>query len=231
MTNGYDFTNDVVGDTYVFLLGDSLNTWWQSRGEFLRLTGPTPLLPDFAYGIWYTWYIAYSEGRAKDEIGNWTGIKLPLDVWALDMNWRHVGVNDSKSGAAVCHSQSNPDPACRDHFYDHPNLDLMPGLKSPTNEWFAFLKEKQLRTYFNDHPFPVANQTSPTEVAFRYGGLSEWISRGLTYWWFDHNWAFTLPGPRMPFDSKEAYKGLTGQVWGSHVYFESTKSAYVPGTV
>ena len=55
-----------------------------------------------------------------------------------------------------------------------------------TNEWFEFLKEKKLRTYFNDHPFPVANQTTPKEVAFRYNGLSEWIGRGLSYWWFDH---------------------------------------------
>ena len=56
-TNGYDFTNDVDGDTYVFLLGDSLESWWESRKEFLSLTGPTPLLPDVAYGIWYTWYV------------------------------------------------------------------------------------------------------------------------------------------------------------------------------
>ena len=51
------------------------------------------------------------------------------------------------------------------------------------NEWFEFLKSKKLRTYFNDHPFPVANQTTPKEVAFRYKGLSEWIGRGLSYWW------------------------------------------------
>ena len=67
-TNGYDFTNDVQGDTYVFLLGNSLQSWYDSRGEFLQLTGPTPLLPDFAYGVWYTWYIKYTEQRAKDEV-------------------------------------------------------------------------------------------------------------------------------------------------------------------
>ena len=77
---------------------------------------------------------------------------------------------------------------------DHPNTDLIPGLTMTnvtkgsvvTNEWFEFLKEKKLRTYFNDHPFPVANQTTPKEVVFRYNGLSEWIGRGLSYWWFDH---------------------------------------------
>lgn len=54
-TNGYDFTNDISGDTYIFLLGNETSDYWESRGDFLTLTGPTPLLPDFAYGIWYTW--------------------------------------------------------------------------------------------------------------------------------------------------------------------------------
>ena len=30
----------------------------------------------------------------------------------------------------------------------------------------------------------------------------------------------------MPFNTKDAYEGLSGQVWGSHVYYESTKHAY-----
>lgn len=225
-TNGYDFGNDVAGDTYVFLLGDSLDAWWQSRGELLQLTGPTPLLPDFAFGIWYTWYIMYTEQRAKDEIGNWTRIKLPLDVWALDMNWRHTGVNDTAGSVAYCRSQANNDPGCRDHFYHYENLDLMPGLDPAGNEWFRFLKQQQLRTYFNDHPFPLDNQTSPREVNFRYKGISEWIGRGLSYFWFDHNWAFTVPGPLQPFNTKADYKGLSGQVWGSHIYYEATKGAY-----
>ena len=51
----------------------------------------------------------------------------------------------------------------------------------------------------------MANQTTPEEVAFRFNGLEEWIGRGLSYWWFDHNWAFTVPGPRQPFDTKDDY--------------------------
>lgn len=228
-TNGYDFQNDVVGDTYVFLLGSGLDGWWRSRGEFLTLAGPTPLLPDFAYGIWYTWYIRYTEQRAKDEIGNWTKARLPLDVWALDMNWRHIAVNESDPASVkACRTQTVAvgNPKCRDHFYNSPNLDLMPGLASPENEWFSFIKAQKLKTYFNDHPFPVADQASPKEVAFRYNGISEWIGRGLSYWWFDHNWGFTLPGPRLPFNSTDPYEGLSGQCWGSHVYFEATKAAY-----
>ena len=76
-----------------------------------------------------------------------------------------------------------------------------------------------------DHPFPIANQTTPQEVAFRYQGLSQWLERGLTFFWFDHNWGFTLPGPRMPYNTKADYEGLSGAVWGSHVYYESTRHA------
>jgi hypothetical protein len=42
----------------------------------------------------------------------------------------------------------------------------------------------------------------------------------------DHNWGFTVPGPTMPYDTKSAFDGFSGQVWGSHVYYESTKHAY-----
>jgi hypothetical protein len=43
-----------------------------------------------------------------------------------------------------------------------------------------------------DHPFPADNgtalQTTPDEVTFRHDGLTKWLARGLTYWWFDANW-------------------------------------------
>jgi hypothetical protein len=30
----------------------------------------------------------------------------------------------------------------------------------------------------------------------------------------------------MPFDTTAAYEGLSGQVWGSQIYYESTRVAY-----
>ena len=68
------------GDVYVFLLGDSLDTWWSARREFVRLTGPTPVLPEWAFGIWFTWWHAFTEAEAKAEILRWRTDKLPLDV-------------------------------------------------------------------------------------------------------------------------------------------------------
>ena len=33
------------------------------------------------------------------------------------------------------------------------------------------------------------------QVAFRFDGLAKWLKAGLTFWWFDHNWAFSIPPP------------------------------------
>jgi len=202
-TNGYDFGNDVNGDTYVLLLGDSMDDYHAARQELLDLIGNSPQLPDYAYGTWFTWWHAYSFADATEEVKRWQAGSLPLDVWALDMNWRRTADH-------------------MDRFYNHPNTDLFPNF----TEWFQFLTHRGLRTYFNDHPFPVAGrnagglQTSPEEVAFRYQGLTEWMERGLTTWWFDRNWAFSIPPPFI----NESYtgcnwKGLSNTGWGSHIYF------------
>lgn len=83
ISNGYDYRINTNGDCYVFLLGDTLDSWWASRREFLQLTGPTPALPDWAFGTWFTWWHQYTEPEAKSEIERWRTDQLPLDVWGL----------------------------------------------------------------------------------------------------------------------------------------------------
>jgi len=86
-TNGYDFSNNQDGDTYVFLLGTDLGGWHAARQEFNALSGPTPLLPDFAWGTWFTYWNNYSYTEATADVLRWERDRLPLDVWGLDMNW------------------------------------------------------------------------------------------------------------------------------------------------
>jgi hypothetical protein len=82
-TNGYDFRGNIDGDVYVFLGLDTLDGWAEARKHFITLTGPSPVLPDWAFGVWYTRWYPYNESFAKAEISNWTTHNLPLDVWGL----------------------------------------------------------------------------------------------------------------------------------------------------
>ena len=87
-TNGYDFGNNVMGDTYVHLLGSDMDGWTHAREEFLQLAGRIALLPDYAYGTWWTWWIAYTEAQAKSYLKSWEDHDLPLDVWLMDSGKR-----------------------------------------------------------------------------------------------------------------------------------------------
>eukprot|EP01051_Picozoa_sp_SAG22_P027039 SAG22_NODE_8854_length_626_cov_0.897533_1_plen_176_part_10 len=172
--------------------------------------GPTPLLPDFAFGTWFTRWYHYTEELAKAEIARWAQDELPLDIWALDLDWRNT------TGDA-------------EWFYTHPNVSAFPGfLPTPASplqpattlqpgcEWFEYLKKQKLRTFLSDHPGPVASrnagglQTSKEEVAFRWAGLSTWMARGSTWWWFDTNWGHAIPPPMINSSgSLENWRGLT----------------------
>lgn len=80
-TNGYDFRNSQNGDMYIFLLGTELASWHAARKDFITLTGPTPLLPDFAFGTWFTWWHSYTQAEAVSDVLRWEADKLPIDVW------------------------------------------------------------------------------------------------------------------------------------------------------
>ena len=41
-----------------------------------QLAGPVPLLPDYAYGTWWTWWIAYTEAQAKSYLQSWEDNRL-----------------------------------------------------------------------------------------------------------------------------------------------------------
>lgn len=208
-TNGYDFRNNVAGDTYVFLLGKTLDSWQAARSDFIKLSGPVPLLPDFAYGTWYTEWMQWSEDDAKANITRWATGKLPIDVWGLDMNWRLTDNN-------------------KDRFYNYPNTKLFPDFE----ELFTWQKDRGLRCFFNDHPFPVASrnagglQTSPEEVAFRWEGLTQWLGRGLAYWWFDLPWQISIPAPMVNSSGDGGpmiWDGLDNAAWAAHVYYTITE--------
>ena len=67
------------------------------------------------------------------KVVKWNDLKLPLDVWGLDMNWRN---SDNGHGSAYTKGQ--------DHFYDYPNTDLLPDLADPGTAWFDWLKAQKV---------------------------------------------------------------------------------------
>lgn len=164
-TSGWDTNNDAA-DVYVFVPGGS---YAQLRRDFLKLTGPTELVPLYALGMWDSRYYDYSETTALQEIDDNRARRIPQDVMVIDTGWR---VNASIG-------------------YE-PNLALFPDLP----RFFAAAHAKNARVVFNDHPEPEGTSAlDPVEVTYRYTNLVGLINQGLDGWWYDRNWSSSIFSP------------------------------------
>jgi alpha-glucosidase (family GH31 glycosyl hydrolase) len=164
-TSGWDTNNDAP-DVYVFVPNGSYR---QLRSDFLKLTGPTGMIPLWAFGCWDSRWYDYSEATALDQVAAYRSRSIPLDALVCDTGWR---VNASTGY--------------------QPNTSLFPDLP----RFFSEAHAANVHVMFNDHPEPVAsNALDPAEVTYRYTNLAQLLGEGLDVWWYDRNWGVSLLSP------------------------------------
>lgn len=52
------------------------------------------------------------------------------------------------------------------------------------------------------------------------------MEKGLTFWWFDANWKFSIPPPNVPYSGAgdgPSWQGMDNRVWGSHLYYTTVE--------
>ena len=164
--SGWDLSNDAP-DLYVFFPAASGYT--KFRSDFLHLTGPIPLPPLYAFGLWYSRYHPYSEDDSLGVINRFHKSDIPLDVFVVDTDWR-VGAS---CGYEV-------------------NTNLFPDMK----RFIQRVHVQGMRVMYNDHPEPVGQHAmDPKELQFRHTGLASLLDIGADIWWFDRNWHTHLQSP------------------------------------
>ena len=82
-------------DVYVFAFG---RDYKRALRAFYRLAGPTPLLPRFALGNWWSRYHPYSASEYLQLLDRFAAADVPLSVAVLDMGWHLVDI-DPKYGS------------------------------------------------------------------------------------------------------------------------------------
>ncbi len=164
-TSGWDTNNDAP-DVYVFV---SDGSYQQLRQDYLRLTGPTEMIPLYGLAAFDSHWFNYSEATALAQIENYRAHSIPLDNLVCDTGWRQ--------GASTGYQ---------------PNTNLFPNLP----RFFSEAHAANVRVMFNDHPEPVgAYALDPVEVSYRYTNLTQILGEGLDLWWYDRNWPITLYSP------------------------------------
>jgi hypothetical protein len=168
-SSGWDTNNDAP-DIYLFVPNGS---YTRMRCDFLKLTGPTEMVPLYALGAFDSRYYDYSEATALQEIADNRSRQIPQDVMVIDTGWRQNASTGYK-----------------------PNAKLFPDMARFISEAHS----NHVHVMFNDHPEPIASTAlDPAEVSYRYTNLTQLLSQGLDVWWYDRNWNISLdsPSPRL----------------------------------
>jgi len=164
-TSGWDTNNDAV-DIYVFVPNGSYK---QLRKDFLKLTGPTEMVPLYALGAIDSRYYDYSEATALQQIADYRARQIPLDMLVIDTGWRQ----NASTGY-------------------QPNTNLFPDM----SRFISEAHTAKVRLMFNDHPEPVApTALDPAEVTYRFTNLTQLLGEGVDVWWYDRNWGISLNSP------------------------------------
>ncbi|MEU8161042.1 TIM-barrel domain-containing protein [Micromonospora sp. SD19] len=207
-------------DGYVFAYGQDF-----TRGlkDLSTLTGPTKLLPRWAYGVWYSEYYDRTATEFQDLVNRAKAEGVPLDVLVLDTD---VKAPDKWNGWSIDPTRI-PDPKA----------------------FFAWAKKQGLHTGINIHPsilgsdpkFAQAQATAkgklqrvgcnggPDCYAFDFGdpdqlkaymqlhdGMLPKGSKGPDLWWLD--WCCD--------NTKSSLAGVTGDAWINQQYADKTGFAF-----
>ena len=202
-TSGFDVGVNSP-DAYIFLLDNGMT---KSRAEFVKLTGRIPILPNWAFGLWFCWYHPYTQAEKHGEMQTFLDLKLGLTVASLDRDWRDEATLLDGSFPYVL------------------NTTLLPDFTALA----SFAHSNGIRFFFNDHPkyLDTGNGTgsgsaiatevlSPAEIAFRYNGQVSMMKKGLDFWWNDCHWKWENPSLEIP----NASIAVDARTWGGAVFYD-----------
>ena len=117
-------------DLYLFAYGRDGKA---ALKDYYQLSGPTPKIPRYALGNWWSRYYCYTEKTYKELMEKFASEQVPLSVAVIDMNW-HITDIDPKYGPGWTGYTWNP--------------EMFPDPKA----MMTWLHEHGLKVTLNDHP-------------------------------------------------------------------------------
>lgn len=180
-------------DYYIFAYGKNYR---ETIRAFYTISSPTPLVPRFALGVWWSRYHAYTQQEYLDLINRFEKEQIPLTVATVDMDWHWVDIK-KQFGEKI--------NGWTGYSWD---TNLFPDYK----KFLKTLKEKNLHITLNLHPadgvrhyedmyepMARANGIDPStkkRVKFKCGSDAFWNSYfdilhkpyekdGVDFWWID----------------------------------------------
>ncbi|GLY15007.1 alpha-xylosidase [Kineosporia sp. NBRC 101677] len=205
-------------DGYVFGYGQDYDAALADLG---RLTGPTLLLPKWAYGVWYAEYYDRTAADFQDVIvPRFKAEGVPLDVLVVDTDYK---TPDLWNGWSIDKTKF-PDPK---GFFDwarkeglHTTLNIHPSIMGNDPQFAAAqdrAKGKLARTGCNGGPDCYTFDWGDSDQLASYLELhDEMESYGVDFWWLD--WCCDASQSTLP--------GVTPDAWINQQYADRNGFAF-----
>ena len=190
-----------TGDYYAFAYGKDYR---ETIKAFYKISSPTPLIPRYALGVWWSRYHAYTQQEYLDLMKKFKAEDIPITVATVDMDWHWVKEKDIKGKFGVKYD------GCGSYGWTGYswNTDLFPNYKA----FLQNLKEDNLHITLNLHPADGVHSyedmyvdmakavgvdpASKQKVKFRCGDDTFWNTYfvilhkpyekdGVDFWWID----------------------------------------------
>ncbi|MDC0714511.1 glycoside hydrolase family 31 protein [Stigmatella sp. ncwal1] len=206
-------------DGYVFGYGQD---YPRALGDLAKLTGPSKLLPRWAYGVWFSEYLDRTAADFQEALlPRFRKEGVPLDVLVVDTDFK---AGNSWNGWEI-DTRKFPDPK---GFFDwarsqglHTTLNMHPSIL-PTDPQFA-AAQATAKGKLTQHTGGCSGGASecytfdfgdPDQLKAFFGLHDTMKQQGTDFWWLD--WCC---------DASEAnIDGVTGDAWINQQYTDYTNS-------
>lgn len=188
-------------DLYVFAYEKDYR---ETIRAFYKISSPTPIIPRYALGVWWSRYRAYTQKEYEDLMQEFKTQDIPLTVATVDMDWHWVKEKDIKGKFGVKYD------GCGTYGWTGYswNTDLFPDYRA----FLKKLKDDNLHITLNLHPADGVHSyedmyedmakavgidpSTKQKIKFKCGDDNFWNSyfdilhkpyenEGVDFWWID----------------------------------------------
>jgi hypothetical protein len=151
-------------DGYFFGYG---HDYARGLADLRRLTGPAPLLPRKAFGVWFSRYYPYSAADYRTLLGQFRANGVPLDTLSVDTDWKRV----SNPALAPVASTIAGGTATQPYSWDgwEWNTDQFPDPRG----FLSWAHDQGLSVALNVHPSINGDDPQFSATDARAGGLTK----------------------------------------------------------
>jgi alpha-glucosidase (family GH31 glycosyl hydrolase) len=227
-------------DLYLFAYG---RDYARGLRDLRTLTGPAPLLPRKAFGVWFSRWWPYGEADWRALVGRFRAERVPLDTLSVDTDFKQV--HDEAGAAIAAAAVGAPGRPYSWNAWDW-NRDLYPD----PGRFFRWARDRGIEVGLNLHPSINSRDGRFEATQARAGGglvpdedcrvvqadpqgecmVFDWSDRrqldayfalhepferqGANFWWLD--WCCD--------GSRADARGLTPDTWINKRYFDRQRA-------